>query len=66
MYPVAAVSLCEDKERLPETDSRRLPAHMPEPVVVYFLWWPRDYIPQVEIHLRPYDIVAHSHSINPQ
>ncbi len=66
MHPGATVWLSEDKERLPETVLHQLPVHRPEPTVAYTIWWPRDCIPKVEIHLRPYGIMPHTHPTNRQ
>ena len=65
--PVATVRLSEDKERQLITAIHRLPVlpvHSPEPAVAHTTWRPRDCIPKVEIHLRPYGIMPHTHFSN--
>ena len=64
MQPAATVWLSEDKERRSDTVPHRLPVHKPEPAVARTTWRPRDCIPKVEIHPRPYGIMPHSHPTN--
>ena len=64
MQPDATVWLSEDKERQPETVLHRLPVNMPESAVSHTIWQPRDCIAKVEIHLRPYGIMPHTHPTN--